>query len=58
MTTNEIKSNENTRYIKCVFDVKDLLEDETRIEMFLQSFKTSIQIFISREKAKLAGESK
>lgn len=58
MMKNEIKNNENTRYIKYVFDAKDLLEDETRIEMLLQSFKTSLQIFVSREKAKLAGESK
>ncbi|MGE1143926.1 hypothetical protein [Bacillus pumilus] len=58
MMKNEIKSNENLRYINIKFEIKALLENEAMFDMVVEDFKRTLRHAINEEKAKLAGESK
>lgn len=58
MMKNEIKSNENLRYINIKFEIKALLENEAMFDMVVEDFKHTLRHAINEEKAKLAGESK
>ncbi|EIL85380.1 hypothetical protein P8815_13750 [Bacillus altitudinis] len=57
MTKNEIKSNENMRFINIKFEIKALLENEAMFDVAVEGFKRTLRHAVNEEKAKLAGES-
>ncbi|MEF3086428.1 hypothetical protein [Bacillus altitudinis] len=58
MTKNEIKSNENMRFINIKFEIKALLENEAMFDVAVEDFKRTLRHAVNEEKAKLAGGSK
>nr|WP_186314816.1 hypothetical protein [Bacillus pumilus] len=54
---NEIKSNENMRFINIKFEIKALLENEAMFDVAVEDFKHTLRHAVNEEKAKLAGES-
>ncbi|WP_171465361.1 hypothetical protein [Bacillus altitudinis] len=55
---NEIKSNENMRFINIKFEIKALLENEAMFDMAVEDFKRTLRHAVNEEKAKLEGGSK
>ncbi|MEM5030822.1 hypothetical protein WKH33_17645 [Priestia sp. WB3] len=58
MTKNEIKSNENMRFINIKFEIKALVENEALFDEVVEDFKRTLRHAVNEEKAKLAGGSK
>ncbi len=58
MMNNEIKSNENMRFINIKFEIKALLENEAMFDMAVEDFKRTLRHAVNEEKAKLEGGSK
>ncbi len=57
MKKNEIKNNENMRFINIKFEIKALLENEAMFDMVVEDFKRTLRHAVNEEKSKLAGES-